>query len=190
MFACRGVRQRPLCSDSGADRSYVISALIKRADLKGTSAHTCNITFAAFGGGKSDNQRCNVFNLHVKGACGGFQSLELFSAVEVPVICTPLPKNNVPISLLQTLGKVEWADHYSSSGNEQVSIDIIIGLDNYWRFIKSGIVHIAEGLVAQESVFAWVLSVSCQASSISPLSHQLLCMCDTPDSTLRSFWES
>ena len=163
--------------------------MIKRADLEGASAHTCNITFAAFGGGKFDNQRCNVFNLHVKGDCGGVQSLELFSAVEVPLICTPLPKNNVPISLLQSLGKVEWADHYCSSGNEQVSIDILIGLDNYWRFIKSEIVHIAEGLVAQESVFGWVLSGSCQASSSSPLSYQLLCMCDTPDSTLRSFWE-
>ena len=168
-----------LLFDSEADRSYVSSALIKRADPEGTSAHTCNITFAAFGGGKSDNQRCNVFNLHIKGACGGIQSREPFSQVEVPVICTPLPKYNVPISLLQSLGKVEWA----------VSIDILIGLDNYWRFIKSGIVHIADGLVAQESVFGWVLSRSCQASSCSPLSHQLLCMCDTPDSTLRSFWE-
>ena len=130
-----------------------------------------------------------MFNLHVKGACGGVQSLQSFSAVEVPVICTPLTKSNVPISLLQSLGKVEWADYYCSSGNEQVSIDILIGLDNYWRFIKSGIVHIAEGLAAQESVFGWVLSGSCQASSSSPLSHQLLCMCDTSDSTLRSFWE-
>ena len=41
-----------LLFDSGADRSYVSSALIKRADLEGASAHTCNITFAAFGGGK------------------------------------------------------------------------------------------------------------------------------------------
>ena len=133
-----------LLFDSWADRSYVSSALLKRADLEGTSAHICNITFAAFGGGKSDNQRCSVFNLHVQGACGGVQSLQSFSAVDVPVICMPLTKSNVPISLLQSLGKMEWADHYFSSGNEQVSIDILIGLDNYWRFVKSGIVHIAE----------------------------------------------
>ena len=47
---------------------------------------------------------------------------------------------NVPISL----GKVEWTDHYCSSGNEQVSINKLIGLDNYWRFMKYGIVQIAQ----------------------------------------------
>ena len=40
---------------------------------------------------------------------------------------------------------------------QQVTIDVLIGLDSYWSCMKPGLVR-AGNLVAQETVFGWVLS--------------------------------
>ena len=37
--------------------------------------------------------------------------------------------------------------------NDEVSIDILVGLDNYWKFIKGGVFGGTGGLVAQETVW-------------------------------------
>ena len=41
-----------------------------------------------------------------------------------------------------------------------MQIDVLIGFDAYRKFMQAGIVRGPEGIVAQESVFGWVLSGS------------------------------
>ena len=142
---------------SGAGRSYVSSALIKGTEVEGTSAHTCNITFAAFG----------VESLIIKGALcltcmsrvpvAGSNHLSHFLQFRSTLYVRHCLKIMCLFPCYNHWGR--WSGLIiiaSRVMNKSVSIDILIGLDNYWRFIKSGIVHIAEGLVAQESVFGWV----------------------------------
>ena len=54
--------------DSGSDRTYISSDLVKRAKLMPHSS--VNITYAPFGGGKSGIQTKNVYKVCAKGAYG------------------------------------------------------------------------------------------------------------------------
>ena len=55
--------------------------------------------------------------------------------------------------------------------------------------MKSGIVRNTGGLVAQESVFGWVVSGSLvdDGGSLSVVSHQLLCFNEVPKAALHKF---
>ena len=39
-----------------------------------------------------------------------------------------------------------------------MKVDILIGLDVYWKFMTPEMVCLADGIVAQRSLFGWVLS--------------------------------
>ena len=39
-----------------------------------------------------------------------------------------------------------------------MKVDLLIGLDVYWKFMTPEMVCLPEGLVAQRSLFGWVLS--------------------------------
>ena len=64
----------------------------------------------------------------------------------------------IPLHVLQSFEQL-FIEADCSDGGE-VQVDVLIGLDSYWKFMKSGIVRNTGGLVAQESVFGWVLSGS------------------------------
>ena len=74
---------------------------------------------------------------------------------------------------------------------ENISIDILIGLDSYWRFVKPGITTLPGGLVAQETVFCSILPGPLPNDKVSTLaiSHQLLCVNNLSVSTLQKFWD-
>ena len=107
----------------------------------------------------------------------------------MPVICAPLQRPQVPLDLLESFKKGNLADNHSQG--REVVVDILVGLDYYWRFIEGGVIKLHGGLVAQQSMFGWVLSGSWGEGKGPSTDHsiQLLCLSDIPDSTIRNFWE-
>ena len=104
------------------------------------------------------------------------------------MICAPLYRQRIPDHVLKSFDQMQLADVYEESG--PVQVDILIGLDSYWKLVKPGIVCLSEGLVAQETLFGWVVSglVSSPKEQQSVVSHRLLCLNDVSDVTLRNFW--
>ena len=185
IYGKQGIVNATLMFDTGSDRSYVSSEFVKRVKPDWVSAEP--ITYSAFGGGKSPKGSMrNIFDLKIKCKHGESQNM---LAVEVPVICSPLYRPKVPSKVLSSLGITDFADEYDK--DRQITVDILVGLDYYWTFIKSDRVCCANGLVAQDSVFGWVLSGSCGDNTVQRprTDTQLLCLENMSDSTLRAFWD-
>ena len=171
--------------DTGSDRSYVCSDLVQRVGLEWSGSEP--LSYAAFGTGKpSANQIHNMYNCILQDRHGSNHSLLV---TEIPVICAPLYRPEVPSDFLESLGGVEFADDYSES--KDAKIDILIGLDAYWRFIEPSSVDIvAPGFVAQATVFGYILSGCVPGTEVagSLVSHGLVCAL-VSEATVRSFWE-
>ena len=122
-------------------------------------------------------------------------SLEI-SLFTVPKICEPL--NNQPIAFC----KAEY-DHLThladSCQSEDMSIDILIGMDYYWQIVTSEVVRGKKGPTAVYTKLGWVLSgptgIPDQCtSSVNVITSHIL-RCDSQpcveeqrlDSTLRSW---
>ena len=171
--------------DTGSDRSYVSSRLVKRVEPEWVG--TQQISYSAFGtdhGGKSELR--NLFHVNLK--CADDSYVSLF-ATEIPTICAPVYRPDIPLHVLQSFEELSIEAVCSDGG--EVQVDVLIGLDSYWKFMKSGIVRNTGGLVAQESVFGWVLSGSLvyDGGSTSVVSHQLLCFNEVPEAALHKFWD-
>ena len=106
------------------------------------------------------------------------------------VICAPLSRPSLVHDILNSFGDISFADHYEI--RSVVKIDILIGMDAYWRFVLPQVLcsEVAD-LIAQNSVFGWIVS-GCLSlgSSVSHrnVSHQQLCV-NVCDDTGRSFWD-
>jgi hypothetical protein len=47
---------------------------------------------------------------------------------------------SIPGDLLKYLGHLKLADQYTS--DREITIDILVGLDMYWKFVKKGFLHL------------------------------------------------
>jgi hypothetical protein len=73
----------------------------------------------------------------------------------------------------------------------------MVGIDWYWDMMRVGLKKHKEGPAAQETIFGWVVSGSLKESPVNTynhvnstcLSHQLVCLNDIPENTLRKFWD-
>ena len=67
---------------------------------------------------------------------------------------------------------------------------MIIGFDAYWKLVKPGVRNSNVGLVAQETVFGWMVpgSLPSEYSSVRSVAHQLLCF-DVSESMLHRLWD-
>ena len=190
--------------DSGSDRSFVSERLLKK--VKGTWKGTVEMTYAAFGGGKSDGVY-DKFELQLTAANVSLPSVHRIEAVRVPVICAPLRRPRVSAQLLETFSHLPLADTHSDDHDQL--IDILVGQDQYWELVRAGLFRSPEGLVAQETVFGWVLSgraegppgpvegkTSCQLLTMTdvPAGRNLWSLdssdLDTPEPVLQDFKES
>ena len=79
-------------------------------------------------------------------------------ATGIPTICAPVYRPDNPLHVLQSFEELSIEADYSDG--IEVQIDVLIGLDAYWEFMKAGSVRSPMCLVAQESVFRWALSCS------------------------------
>ncbi len=168
--------------DTGSDRSYVSSSLVKR--IKPTWLKSEPICYSAFGNNSSLSHMSDVYNLRLEDCKGIAHSLV---AVEINTICVPLIRPRVPKDKLKGYESLPLADDYLH--DQHINVDILVGVDSYWKFMLPNQVCLHEGLVAQESVFGWVLSGSWTSSSPMGANTQLLCVNAVSESTLSKLWD-
>ena len=136
--------------DSGSDRSYVTSTLVKKVNpLFVRSDH---VNYAAFGESQKEMGLRNVYALNVQGTKQGQSEIH---AVEVPMICTPMNRPSIPTSKLTEFSHLPLVDTGNVAG-QTFTIDILVGLDSYWKIVRGGVVFGSDGLVAQQTVFGWM----------------------------------
>ena len=169
-----------LLFDSGSDKSYVSSQLVR--EVKPKFIKTSKANFSTFGG-SCHSSKTKVFELSVKGATGKETN---FQVSEVPVICLPLSNPRVPTSILRKFGSLCLADDFVD--RRFMKIDILIGQDLFWTLMHGNISRVDDyDIVAQESVFGWVVSGSNHGGACSGLS--LLNICDIPNNVVKTFWD-
>ena len=81
--------------------------------------------------GKSELR--NLFHVNLK--CADDSYVSLF-ATEIPTICAPLYRPDIPLHVLQSFEELSIEAVCSDGG--EVQVDVLIGLDSYWKFMKSG----------------------------------------------------
>lgn len=183
----KGLVRATALLDTGSDRSYISSSLAVKAGLEPFSKE--HVRYQAFGSGDVSGCESRVYDVQLEGLQGGLYNIR---AAEIPLICTPMARLGVPSDLMSAFGPLRFADSYSE--NRNVTIDLLIGLDCYWRFMKAGIIRIP-GLVAQETVFGWVVSGTWPSEhdvvNVVPscTSVSLCCLNDIPEESLRKFWD-
>ena len=159
----RGPIKANLIFDSGADKSFATEDLAKRA--KGSFKGSVDLTCATFGGGKTSNV-CDVFelNVHSTHVCASAEPARI-QVVAVPEICAQLKRPKVPAHLLQPFQHLQLAAECTTEA--LLHIDIVIGQDQYWSLVRSGLLRSPDGVVAMETRFGWVLSgaVECEGGS-------------------------
>ena len=141
--------------DSGSDKSYVSNSLVSK--VKPKYVKSTETRFSTFGG-RSYSSKSKVYEMYVKGANG---DAELIQATEVPVICSPLSRPNIESEMLAQFNHLPLADELLGQ-NQNVRIDLLIGQDLFWSLMRGNTFRPDEncGIVAQESVFGWVLSAA------------------------------
>ena len=134
--------------DNGSQRSYVTNNLKSKLGLKPTSSETLHLN--TFGERAYRKQSCEVVTLPLQNKRNEY--LEI-SALNFPVICSPLPKS-VDIDDYPHLQGLELAD----SSESQCGIDILIGSDHYWDIVTGESIRGNFGPTAINSKFGWLLS--------------------------------
>ena len=167
--------------DSAADRTYVASSLVKTCKPK----RICQdyVSYSAFGGECAQASMLSpVYDLNVMDMNG---ELHILSAAEIPVICATLARVCVPRSIFKYFSHLKMADDYDK--NTSLQVDILVGLDFYWKLVGISPAIQKDGLVALPSVFGYLLGGYWNTSSTQQ-SAQLLC-CQRPcETSLANFW--
>ena len=178
-----------LLFDTGSDRTYVSEALMRRVGMGAKWLGTESVTYAAFGGGRSSCDR-NVWEMWVCGANLSHPEGCSVTAVQVPVICSPLQRPQISREALVTFTGVELADSYDA--DRVMSVDILVGLDQYWKLVGQGFIRHSEGsVVAQETQFGWIVSgvTSRVPGASGGAVCQLLTLGDLHENTVRRLWD-
>ena len=181
-----GVVDATVLFDTGSDRSYITTDLVRKVGPEWLDAQP--MSYAAFGTGKpSVSELRNIYNVILESSQGSGHSLH---CTEVPVICAPIYRPEVPSDLMSAFGELQFADVYGTG--LEVKVDILIGLDSYWKFVRPQIISSADGqLMAQCTVFGWMLYGNVPVSEAYTerfVSHQFFCM-NVLDQSFKAFWE-
>jgi len=136
--------------DLGSNDSYITLDLKDKLGLKNVGSHRLRI--AGFGGASNGAKMYPMTCLKLRSRLGG--DYFPFSAFVVPKIASSL---NPKVSLQdhEHLFNLELADDFS---NEKTDIDVLVGVDQYHRFVSGETKRGSEGPVATKSVFGWLVS--------------------------------
>lgn len=173
--------------DTGSDKTYISKRVIDKINLEWVTSES--VAYSAFGSASTSKAELrNIYNVPLQGSNG---RIETVLAMEIPVICSPLFCPSIPQVVLDSFG--EDIDVVDVCAGQEVHIDVLIGLDFYWRLMTPKLVSLPHGLVAQRTVFGWVVSGvlpnNPSQSFHSTVSHQLFCLTDFSESAVKSFWE-
>lgn len=174
-----------LMFDSGSDRSYVSESLVR--SVKPKWVRNTEVSFSTFGGRRHGN-KSKVFNVGLSGACQQDSQVSV-ELTEVPIICLPLSRPVLSSSVLSHFEHLDLA--YDFANSQTLSIDVLIGQDLYWSLMCDNVFRdesCSAGIVAQESLFGWVLSGSSEGSGANS-GVSMLNLCTVPDHVVKSFWD-
>ena len=175
--------------DTGSDKSYITTSCVKR--LKPKYIGNENVAYACFGENKPrhPNKR-NVYEI----SYSENEQKKTFAVTEIQTITAPMFREKIPQYVLKEfegLGLSFLAQTYAK--DESISVDMLIGLDVYWNLMKGKTITTPLGLVAQESVFGWLLCGSYplqgKCGTKSNTHYQNFCSTELSDSLVRRFWE-
>ena len=168
--------------DSGSDRTYVTKDIAKKLKLRevGQVEHR----YSVFGGNATTASMHPIREIDLIASSGQIHKI---NAIEVPVICNPIARPEIPQDILNLLQGVQFAECQEGC----FKVDVLIGLDNFWTLMRSNILCFPEhNLVAQETVFGFVLSGEVPGSNKQCTSaHQLLVLNDFSEHEIRNLWE-
>ena len=106
------------------------------------------IAYSTFGSGMiRDAERYDVYNVMLSNHVTSMNVL----LTAIPIVCPQLQCPSVPASVVDEFPEVVV--------DQDVMIDAIIGLDLYWKIITPEVRRLEEGLVAQKTIFGWIVSV-------------------------------
>ena len=174
--------------DTGSDRTYMTENLVDKISPKWLMSQ--QVASATFGDKKPGTVLPrNLYSVHMKSNDGDMT----MCVTETPTICAPLFRPHVPNSLLESFTYKELnIINYS----DIINIDILIGLDNYWNLVSGQCKLLDRGLMAQKTIFGWMLSGTTNSSNSGvqnsntslAISHQLLSV-DQRDIVATKFWD-
>ena len=98
-------------------------------------------------------------------------------------ICEPLQGHNLESSLKERLQEYPLGDPSCITG-ESLPIDILVGVDNFWKIVTDQIIRLTSGLIVMSSKFGYILSgeISVPGRSVTSgayIAHTLLSPCAT-----------
>lgn len=168
-----------LC-DTGADRSYISQKLVDKIGPKWIGSQ--EVAFANFGSTSAGSiEPRNVFSVNMSGIDKDIS----INLTEIPDICAPLSQQTVPKNIIDSFG---GQMNIVSVDSGKLTIDMLLGLDWYWHIVLGHCKHITDSLVAQKTMFGWMISGRLEnhgfAHTHSDVSHQLLCI-----DTKQNFWD-
>lgn len=135
--------------DTGSDKTYVSKRITDMVNPEWVTSES--VAYSTFGNRSSSKPETrNVYNVQLQGVKGGTSNVV---ATEIDVICSPLFCPTLPQGVLDSF--VEVID---VCAGQDVVVDFLIGLDNYWRIVCADMVSLSEGLVAQKTCLGWFVS--------------------------------
>ena len=169
--------------DSAADRTYVSSSMVKLCQPKKRCQEY--ISYSSFGGERANNTNLSsVYDLHLLDMKG---EPHILSAAEIPVICAPLARTCVPQAILDHFSHIQMADDYAR--NKYLQVDILVGIDYFWKLVGTFPAIQREGMVALPSVFGYILSGCWTTTPTLNQTAQLLCSQRPCEANLSKFWD-
>jgi hypothetical protein len=142
-----GVTKANVMFDTGSDRSYVSTEIVKKIDPEFVKSEV--VSYRTFGGSKPKSEDLrNLYSMELRGLETG---KGLVIATEIPTVCTDLCRRKLPDPVLRSLGRVKLANGYTK--DKQIKVDMLIGLDQYWKLVQPDIIPVTDELVAQRTVF-------------------------------------
>ena len=156
--------------DTGSNRTYVSQNFVDK--VSPDYIETTELSYSCFGSETASPSK----SVHVYDVCmKGVDAEVSVSATCIETICTSLSQPRIPTHLLKKLD----SDVVSIPTGSNIQVDILIGMDHYWRIMHKDIVCLSEERMAQRSAIGWVVSggvpTARKSKKDSPMSHQLVC---------------
>ena len=181
--------------DSGAQRSYVSYRLCDKLSLPKIGSE--KVLIKTFGNDEPCLTSCDIVQLRI--ACP--DGLNLFiKAYTIPIVCSPLSDQSIGLAKksyphLRNLPLADFA-----TGQEDLSVDILLGSDHYWSVVLGHTVRGERGPTALLTRFGYVLSgpvdVVCQRTNVNQVSSSHVmkvshapCEDEVLRSDLKRFWD-
>ena len=129
--------------DSASQRTYVRARIAKRLNLPVKRSETLSIN--SFGEQSTKPIRHEICDLNIQKG----KTNVLIEGTIVENLCLPVKGQGIPADVLSAFSGIELADDQPCRDTKE--IDILVGLDSYYKFISAGVENHESGLTIVES---------------------------------------